>query len=93
MASPARQVASLFVIEKNQPDEEIDHDPDGPLRAFSVRLPEGRLAYIDAMAEAADVSRNVMANELLRVGLSAVLAELPDVVRDDIEQHLIDNLH
>jgi hypothetical protein len=33
-----------------------------------------------------------MANELLRVGISCVLGELPDVVRDEVEQSCIEIL-
>jgi hypothetical protein len=90
MAHPAREVANLFIKDD---DDEPDELNVGEIRTISIRIPEGRLAWLDAMAEHADVSRNVFANELLRVGISSVLGELPDEIREEIEQTVVDNLH
>ncbi len=84
MPSPAQEVAGLFLF-PDEPDE-------GPLRTITLRIPSGRLAWIDALAKNADRSRNVMAGQLLRVGISAVLGELPDPVREDIEQSVLVHL-
>lgn len=84
MPTPAQEVANLF----HYPDE-----PDeGPLRTITLRVPSGRLAWIDALAKNADRSRNVMAGQLLRVGISAVLGELSDDVRSGVESDVIDHL-
>ena len=74
-----RAVAALFYR-----GNEVGPDEDD-LKGFSVRTSASRLAYLDVMAENAGVSRNRMVNELLRVGMDAVLGELPDVIRGDIE--------
>lgn len=74
------EVARLFL------ENEIDAEDGSPvLKTVSIRLSLTRLAYIDSMAENASVSRNVMANNLLAVGMGSVLGELPDVIREDIE--------
>lgn len=57
---------------------------EGELSAFSVRVPPGRLAAIDAMASKAGISRNRMANLLLSAGIRDVLARLPNEVIEDL---------
>lgn len=87
MPTPAEEVARMFWRhEGEEPDE------DGPVKSFSVRLPGSQLAWIDSLASAAELSRNAMANHLLRVGISAVLAHLPDPVRDDVDADVIQRL-
>jgi len=86
MPSPVEEVVRLFM--RSADDDEQD-DREG-ISAFSVRSPTSRLAYIDAMATSAGVSRNEMANELLRVGISQVLASLPDDIRSDIADGVFD---
>ncbi len=86
MASPAQEVVTLFLR------REAEADGEGPPRTVTLRLNAERVAWIDALAKGADRSRNAMANELLRVGISCVLGELPDVVRDEVEQSCIEIL-
>ena len=86
MPSPAEEVAQMF-FKSEVEDAEVEG-----VSPFSVRAPDSRLAYIDAMASHAGVSRNEMANELLRVGISAVLAALPDLIRDELQQAVIDRI-
>ena len=88
MPSPAEEVARLFF----QTEEDDEHDDRAGIAAFSVRAPASRLAHIDAMARHASVSRNEMANELLRVGISAVLAALPDPIRDEIYEDVAERI-
>lgn len=90
MPSPLDEVVKLFVV-----TEEEEQPPEVPgVSAFTSRVPHSLLARIDAMAEHAQVSRNEMVNHLLRVGVSQVMAALPDVIRDDIEEsfagHFVD---
>lgn len=86
MPSPVEEVVRLFL----HTAEDDDADEREGISAFSVRSPSSRLAYIDAMATVAGVSRNEMSNELLRVGISTVLASLPDDVRADIADGVLD---
>ena len=79
MPSP-REVANLFLREPQE-----DEDVSSPLRTTSVRMANGLLQQVNAMAEAASISRNEMLLHLIEVGVGAVLAELPDEVREDIE--------
>lgn len=88
MPSPAEEVASLF-IKTDEPDEV---DVTDGLAAFSIRSPVSRLAQIDAMAAHASLSRNAMANELLRVGISSVFSCLPDEIRDEIFEDAADRI-
>jgi hypothetical protein len=83
MVSPAEEVARLFY---RVPGE--DPEDESPLRTVTVRLPESRLVWIDAMAEEADLSRNAMLVNLLRVGVSSVMGSLPDEVREIIEENI-----
>lgn len=88
MPSPAEEVARMFM----QTEDDDDQDERDGIAAFSVRSPASRLAHIDVMATHASVSRNEMANELLRVGISSVLAALPDVIRDEIYADIADRI-
>ena len=72
------EVLSLFL----RPAGEVEPPP--VLKAASVRMPAKTLAYIDAMAEAADLSRNGMAVQLIEWGIQHALGELPDEIRDEI---------
>lgn len=74
------EVLSLFTA---PPDDVI-----GGLRTVSVRLSEGRLAWVDVLAEHAGQSRNSMLKELIGFGVSTVLAHLPDVIRHEIEEDM-----
>lgn len=88
MPSPADEVAQLFM--RTAHDEE--EDERASVVAFTVRVPAARLAHITAMALHADVSRNEMTNELLRVGISSVLASLPDEIRDELHEDIADRI-
>jgi hypothetical protein len=74
----AEEVVSLFFRGKDGADPP---SPPPELRSFSVRLEAWRLAQIDSMAEAADVSRNAMAVRLLVIGINAVMHAMPQEVR------------
>lgn len=76
----SREVVNLFLQNDEGPPEDLD------IRSITVRLDASRLAYIDSMAEHAGISRNGMANHLLALGIGQVMAELPDVIRDDVER-------
>mgnify|MGYP003377368205 CR=1 FL=1 len=76
----AREVANLFLEETDDPESVT------PPRVMTIRLPSGRVLYVDSMAREAGVSRNAMVNHLLGVGIGAVMAELPDTIRDEIEE-------
>jgi hypothetical protein len=79
----SHEVASLFFV--TDPDEIAKIKID-PLKSCTVRMPVRLLALVDAMAENADLSRNVMVNKLLSVGIGSVLGQLPDEVREEIER-------
>jgi hypothetical protein len=78
--SAAEEVASLFVRDAPPPDAAAD------LRQISQRLPVQTLARIDALAEHAELSRNAMVLELLRVGIASVQSCLPPVVLDEVNE-------
>jgi hypothetical protein len=56
--------------------DDIHYDPP-PTKAFSVRVPEPVLAYIDEMARIAGISRNSMTIRLLDWGTRFALENLP----------------
>ena len=78
MSMTVSDVARQFFLERSDPEEE-------PLRSASIRMPVQVLHRIDSMASHAELSRNAMANQLLSVGIDAVLDELPDELRESIE--------
>lgn len=82
-----REVVNLFLQVDEEPPDELD------IRSVTVRMDASRLAYIDSMAEHASVSRNVMSNHLLGLGIGQVMAALPDAIRDDIERGVIERTH
>jgi hypothetical protein len=52
-------------------------DMNQPLKALSVRMPPTVFAYLQRLAEEADISRNAMAVQLLSWGIEFALSELP----------------
>jgi hypothetical protein len=86
----ARDVANDFLRQFAQEQEgPAGVDEVGIPKVATIRMDAATLAHIDAMAETIGVSRNVMANRLLKVGLGSVLSELPDVIRDEVEALLV----
>jgi hypothetical protein len=58
--------------------------PPPSKKGISLRVSPRLLAYIDAMSEHADISRNAMGEQLLEWGVRYALGELPDEIRDEI---------
>lgn len=62
-----------------------DSAPPPALKALSLRMPQKAFLYVQHMAEAADLSRNAMAIQLLEWGIAHALSRLPDEMRDEIQ--------
>ena len=77
MLSVTDEVAKMFSVSAEELDE-------GPPRFVTFRIPENVVVWVDTMASHADVSRSAMLQKLVRVGVSEVLAALPDVIRGEI---------
>ena len=73
------QVVRLF-LDHDDEDQAVSH------RTATLRIEQGRLAYLDAMAAQAGVSRNVMANHLLGVGMQDVLASLAGASPETLQE-------
>lgn len=54
--------------------------------SMSLRVPEPVRAMVDAMAQQAGVSRNIMAIDLLRAGIQDVLSQLPKELAEEITE-------
>lgn len=79
MSSPAAKLARLFF-------EEVVDEPSGPPpKLVSLRVPPMTLARIDSMADHTGLSRNALLLELIDVGTSYTLGELPDELREGLE--------
>lgn len=57
---------------------------EGDLISISLRVSADRLAVIDGMATLAGISRNRMANMLLKAGCREVISRLPNEVVSDL---------
>jgi hypothetical protein len=79
-----REVFDVFL---RPPDDETLHDLG--MKAFTVRAETSLVNFIEVMAEHAELSRNAMAVQLIRWGISSAMAQLPDEVRDAIQNDLI----
>jgi hypothetical protein len=86
MPSPAEELARLFYKEVHDDDEA---DPLSGNFSFSCRVPIDLVIKIDCLAAHSELSRNAMANELLRVGISSLFAALPDPIRDEINESIV----
>jgi len=74
---PGAEVAGLLMSQFATENFDIE------LMPVSLRLPASRLAFIDAMAVKAAVSRNRMLNLLLSTGCNDVVSRLaPEVLAD-----------
>jgi hypothetical protein len=85
LIDPVHDVAGMFT--RNDQAEAA-----GVVRGVSLRISTERLALIDAMASYAETSRNVMVNQLLKAGISAVRDQLPAVINDEISSDAADRL-
>lgn len=78
---PAAHIAGLIASEFRNDDQDQDLVP------ISLRVSSDRLAVIDSMAKMANLSRNAMANLLLKAGCYDVVSRLPrEVVHDLAEE-------
>lgn len=68
-------IASVFLKE---------HEPDEDLRALTVRMPASTYAYVQRLAEEANLSRNAMAVQILQWGVDLALNELPPEIHVSI---------
>ncbi len=59
-----------------------DHSPR---RRIILVIPASSLALVEAMAEKARRSRNFMLNNVIAVGVQAVIDALPDSERDEVQ--------
>jgi hypothetical protein len=76
-------VFDVFMRGDTEPDPE-------PVKALTVRLPAGLFQWVSVMADEADRSKNQLAISLIQWGVSAALARLPDDIRNDLEQQMVD---
>lgn len=81
-----QEVVNLF-LDHDEADDQV-----GGQRTVTIRMDSGRLAYIDGMASQAKVSRNVMANHLLGLGINEVMASLPSPVAEDVMSEVADRM-
>lgn len=79
--TPAADVAASF---RPVPAQTPGHFTD-EVKAASVRMPIRRYLWVQALAARGERSINEMTNELVRVGIAAVLAEMDDDIRVDVE--------
>lgn len=79
-----REVFDVFL----RPADDDDLHEMG-LKAITVRAPSSLVNFIEVLAEQAELSRNAMAVQLIRWGISSAMAQLPDELRESIEQELI----
>ena len=63
------------------------------IKALSVRMPQKAFLYVQHMAEAADLSRNAMAVQLIEWGIAHALSRLPDEMRDEIHTAVTHHFH
>jgi hypothetical protein len=70
----------------------IRPEPSGPapvIKGISLRIPADLLAYVDSMAEHADLSRNAMGTLLLQWGIDHALLNLPEEICDQIHVEVL----
>jgi hypothetical protein len=79
--TPAQHVAALV---KAGPGLQQGED-DSLIKRFMVRLPINTVAFVEAIAEHGGRSRNFMIGQLLIVGCQAVIDELPEAERDQVQ--------
>lgn len=77
LIDPVHDVVGMFITHDQA-------EAAGTVQGISLRVPVARLRMINAMASYAETSRNVMANQLLKAGISVVMSQLPPTVREEI---------
>lgn len=81
--NPAAELAATF---RPPADEDQEYsEPLEQIKALSVRIPLHRFIVVEALAVRGGRSKNEMLNELLRVGIAALLAEMEPDTRADVE--------
>lgn len=81
--TPAAELAATF--KPAEPDAVFELGDAAQARALTVRMPLGRFIWLQVLSARSGRSRNEMANELIRVGLSELLAQMEPDVRREIE--------
>lgn len=84
--NPAADLAATFRPPAEDPAEVFEMGE--LIKPVTVRMPAGRYCWVRAMAEQSGRSVTGMSNELIRVGLSSVLAHIDPDVRQAIEERV-----
>ena len=84
----ASQAARLLFV---NPDTDADFDPDhaAPITGITLRLPTTYVARLQVLAVNAKVSRNTMAQLVLKAGFDSVFSLLPPEVAEKLMVEVI----
>lgn len=85
--SAASQAARLLFV---NPDIPQDYDPDdlAPITGITLRIPATVVARLQVLATNAGVSRNVMAQLILKAGFESVFSLLPEEEVERLQEEI-----
>jgi hypothetical protein len=84
--NPAANLAATFRPSALAADDQPFSEQPETVKAVTLRMPLGTFVYLQALAVRGERSKNEMGCELLRLGISALLANLDDDVRGDVQR-------
>ena len=84
----AAQAARLLFV---NPATASDFDPDdtAPISGITIRIPATQIARLQVLARNAKVSRNTMAQLVLKAGFENIFGLLPPETVEDLQQEII----
>ena len=87
--SAASQAARLLFV---NPDAPSDYDPDdiAPVTGITLRLPSTVVARLQVLATNGNVSRNVMAQLILKAGMESVFSLLPEEEVERLHEEILE---
>ena len=88
-SSAASQAARLLFV---NPDIPEDYDPDdvAPITGITLRIPSTVVARLQVLATNAGVSRNTMAQLILKAGFESVFALLPEDKVESLREEILE---
>ena len=79
----AAQAARLLFI---NPETNSDYDPDwaSPLMGITIRVPASYVARLQVLARSGNVSRNAMAQLVMKAGFDSIFSLLPNEFAENL---------
>ena len=84
----AAQAARLLFVNPATASD-FDEDDAAPISGITIRIPATHIARLQVLARNAKVSRNTMAQLVLKAGFESIFGLLPPELVEDLQEEII----